>query len=91
MGYSSRVKACDFQVVIVPCPPEHLHAWYASILLWWELVSQYESTDEPLQDATDIEESSSNKNLEVPKFTPFSPVCEGDQKALGLVDKNNVA
>lgn len=41
----------DFQVVMVPCPPEHLSAWRAGILAWWKLVS--ESEQENRQSITD--------------------------------------
>lgn len=91
MGYLSHIEACDFQMAMVPCPPEHLRVWYAGILAWWELVSQDIEPSAPCQVTPDIEISSSNKNLEVPKFTPKPCLGEGMQITSGRGEDCNVA
>lgn len=88
------MKSClisKMQVETVPCPPEHLHAWREGILAWWELVSQDIAPSTPVQVARLLDESSSKKNLEVPKFTAKPCLGEGMQITSGQGEAINVA
>jgi hypothetical protein len=40
MSHSSRPIQTQFEVRVVPCPPDHAAVWVDAMLLWWQMIAK---------------------------------------------------